>query len=234
MSGRIPRNGLYDDAAGTIVGWQGRTRRWRFDRASAHLGLTDGDQGRPRRIGAGSPFRTGQGLRRKTRRQEVCSMMAAKDGAGSARKAPAARGEYREAGPARPVRRETDAPAAPSGPDLWFPDVPRMELEEVIDQLTARAQDVLAAQGRLRQLLRANAGIVGRSQPSRRAASDRHLRTGPGPGPVRRARRGPGRGVGGVHPQRDGRRSGRTYRSAAAGGRHPRTAGRPSRAGPAR
>ena len=36
-----------------------------------------------------------------------------------------------------------------------------MELEEVIDQLTARAQDVLAAQGRLRQLLRANAGIVG-------------------------------------------------------------------------
>ena len=36
-----------------------------------------------------------------------------------------------------------------------------MELEEVIDQLTARAQDVLAAQGRLRQLLRANAGVVG-------------------------------------------------------------------------
>jgi GAF domain-containing protein len=45
--------------------------------------------------------------------------------------------------------------------ELWFPDVPRMELEEVIDQLTARAQDVLAAQGRLRQLLRANAGVVG-------------------------------------------------------------------------
>jgi GAF domain-containing protein len=51
-------------------------------------------------------------------------------------------------------------PTAPN-PELWFPDVPRMELEEIIDQLTARAQDVLAAQGRLRQLLRANAGVVG-------------------------------------------------------------------------
>ncbi len=49
----------------------------------------------------------------------------------------------------------------PANTELWFPDVPRMELEEVIDQLTARAQDVLAAQGRLRQLLRANAGLVG-------------------------------------------------------------------------
>src|SRR4051794_29964839 len=55
------------------------------------------------------------------------------------------------------------AEGRPSGPtqELWFPDVPRMELEEVIEQLTARAQDVLAAQGRLRQLLRANAGVVG-------------------------------------------------------------------------
>ncbi|MBM7797132.1 signal transduction histidine kinase [Microlunatus panaciterrae] len=43
---------------------------------------------------------------------------------------------------------------------LTFPDVPQLELEEVIGQLTARAQDVLAAQGRLRSLLRANAKIV--------------------------------------------------------------------------
>ena len=161
MSGRIPRNGLYDDAAGTIVGWQGRIRRWRFDRAWRVSGLTDGDQGRPRRIGAGSPFPNSSGSGGRLRGREVCSMMVAKDGAGSARKLVAASGEPREAGPARPPRREGDAPAAPPGPDLWFPDVPRMELEEVIDQLTARAQDVLAAQGRLRQLLRANAGIVG-------------------------------------------------------------------------
>ena len=55
----------------------------------------------------------------------------------------------------------SSVPDTSPAPELWFPDVPRMELEEVIDQLTARAQDVLAAQGRLRQLLRANAGVVG-------------------------------------------------------------------------
>jgi signal transduction histidine kinase len=44
--------------------------------------------------------------------------------------------------------------------ELTFPDVPRLELEDLITQLTERAQDVLAAQGRLRALIRANATVV--------------------------------------------------------------------------
>ena len=43
---------------------------------------------------------------------------------------------------------------------LTFPDPPRLELEEALDDLTTRAAAVLRAQGRLRALLRANA-IVG-------------------------------------------------------------------------
>jgi two-component system, NarL family, sensor histidine kinase DevS len=42
-------------------------------------------------------------------------------------------------------------------PDLTFPDVPRMRLEELLGQLTAGAQEVLRTQGRLRALLRATA-----------------------------------------------------------------------------
>jgi signal transduction histidine kinase len=44
---------------------------------------------------------------------------------------------------------------------LRFPDVPRLELDELLVQLVDRAGDVLAAQGRLRGLLRANALIAG-------------------------------------------------------------------------
>ena len=43
---------------------------------------------------------------------------------------------------------------------LTFPDVPRLELEETLVQLTERAADVLKAQGRLRELLRANALVT--------------------------------------------------------------------------
>lgn len=43
---------------------------------------------------------------------------------------------------------------------LSFPDVPRLELEETLVQLTERASDVLKAQGRLRELLRANALVT--------------------------------------------------------------------------
>jgi two-component system, NarL family, sensor histidine kinase DevS len=52
---------------------------------------------------------------------------------------------------------------APAGdePGLTFPDVPRMALEELIGRLTEQAQDVLAAQGRLRALIRANALVSG-------------------------------------------------------------------------
>jgi signal transduction histidine kinase len=43
---------------------------------------------------------------------------------------------------------------------LGFPDVPRLELEQLLVQLVDRAGDVLAAQGRLRGLLRANALVA--------------------------------------------------------------------------
>jgi signal transduction histidine kinase len=45
--------------------------------------------------------------------------------------------------------------------DLTFPDVPRLELDQLLDQLVARAQEVKATQGRLRGLLRANQAIAG-------------------------------------------------------------------------
>src|SRR6185437_5139562 len=46
-----------------------------------------------------------------------------------------------------------------SGPG--FPDMPRLELDELLGQLADRAGDVLAAQGLLRGLLRANALVAG-------------------------------------------------------------------------
>jgi signal transduction histidine kinase len=56
-------------------------------------------------------------------------------------------------------RDEIDVPA-PLGSDsaasLSFPDVPRLELDQLLGQLVDRAQEVMATQGRLRGLLRAN------------------------------------------------------------------------------
>ncbi|MFG1644122.1 GAF domain-containing protein [Amycolatopsis sp. NPDC049252] len=43
---------------------------------------------------------------------------------------------------------------------LPFPDLPRMELEKLLGDVAARAQDVLATQGRLRALLRAHAMVA--------------------------------------------------------------------------
>lgn len=43
---------------------------------------------------------------------------------------------------------------------LTFPDEPRAELDRAIGDLVDRAQDVLATQGRLRALLRANLAVV--------------------------------------------------------------------------
>jgi len=43
---------------------------------------------------------------------------------------------------------------------LTFPDPPRLELDQLLDQLMARAQEVRSTQGRLRGLLRANQTIV--------------------------------------------------------------------------
>ena len=53
------------------------------------------------------------------------------------------------------------AGAADAASGLGFPDVPRLELEQLLVQLVDRAGDVLAAQGRLRGLLRANALVAG-------------------------------------------------------------------------
>ena len=53
-----------------------------------------------------------------------------------------------------------------AGPDhghvegLQFPDIPRLELDQLLEQLRDRADDVLATQGRLRGLLRANAAVA--------------------------------------------------------------------------
>jgi signal transduction histidine kinase len=44
--------------------------------------------------------------------------------------------------------------------ELTFPDVPRLELDQLLDQLMARAEEVRSTQGRLRGLLRANQAIV--------------------------------------------------------------------------
>jgi signal transduction histidine kinase len=55
-------------------------------------------------------------------------------------------------------------PQAPvTGPDpLGFSDLPRLELDQLLVQLVDRAQEVMAAQNRLRGLLRANQLIIGR------------------------------------------------------------------------
>jgi hypothetical protein len=44
---------------------------------------------------------------------------------------------------------------------LTFPDLPRLELDQLLGQLVERAQEVMASQGRLRGLLRANQVIIG-------------------------------------------------------------------------
>lgn len=51
--------------------------------------------------------------------------------------------------------REPDPTATPS-----FPDIPRLELDQLLGQLVGRPDDVLAGQGRLRGLVRANAAVA--------------------------------------------------------------------------
>ena len=70
-----------------------------------------------------------------------------------------------------PAAEPGSAPTAAQGPGgtgaadvaggLGFPDVPRLELDQRLVQLGDRADDVLATQGRLRGLLRANALVAG-------------------------------------------------------------------------
>jgi signal transduction histidine kinase len=47
-------------------------------------------------------------------------------------------------------------------PSPRFPDGPKLELDDLLHQLIGRAQDVVATQGRLRGLLRANQSIAGK------------------------------------------------------------------------
>jgi len=74
--------------------------------------------------------------------------------------------------PADPVRTDEPRPPAAAGitcgargadavSGLGFPDMPRLELDQLLVQLVDRADDVLATQGRLRGLLRANALLAG-------------------------------------------------------------------------
>lgn len=58
----------------------------------------------------------------------------------------------------RESRRDLQAPGGVEG--LQFPDIPRLELDQLLEQLRDRAEDVLATQGRLRRLLRANAAVA--------------------------------------------------------------------------
>jgi signal transduction histidine kinase len=53
------------------------------------------------------------------------------------------------------------ARAADAAGELGFPDMPRLELDQLLVQLVDSADDVQAAQGRLRGLLRANALVAG-------------------------------------------------------------------------
>jgi signal transduction histidine kinase len=53
------------------------------------------------------------------------------------------------------------ARAADAAGGLGFPDIPRLELDQLLVQLVDSADDVQAAQGRLRGLLRANALVAG-------------------------------------------------------------------------
>ena len=71
------------------------------------------------------------------------------------------------AAPARVrVRTPTDTPSAPAGgrsagPEpLVFPQIARLELDELLGQLAGRAQDVMATQSRLRGLLTATRAVA--------------------------------------------------------------------------
>jgi hypothetical protein len=69
--------------------------------------------------------------------------------------------------------------------ELTFPDLPRLELDQLLTQLVERAQEVMATQGRLRGLLRATQTVTGGlSLP---VVLRRRSRAGRGP--LRRARR---------------------------------------------
>ena len=82
---------------------------------------------------------------------------------------------------ARPVGNRLAAMAGQSGTPIQFPDVPKLELDELIEQLIDRAHGVQRVQGRLRALLRAIETVAGDLLNQRR---NRSLQAVTGP-PVR-------------------------------------------------
>ena len=59
-----------------------------------------------------------------------------------------------------PLEATGPAPGPIPAQRLTFPDLPRLELERTLAQLASQSQHALAAQGRLRALLEANAEVV--------------------------------------------------------------------------
>ena len=60
----------------------------------------------------------------------------------------------------RPKEAGGKEPPVEARPELTFPDLPRLELDQLLGQLIERATEVMGSQGRLRGLLRANQTIV--------------------------------------------------------------------------
>jgi signal transduction histidine kinase len=60
-----------------------------------------------------------------------------------------------------PVAADREEPGGRTAGGLSYPDIPRLELDQLLTQLVDRAQEVIAAQGRLRGLLQANHLITG-------------------------------------------------------------------------
>lgn len=60
----------------------------------------------------------------------------------------------------QPVDADGGSPPPAADPMLTFPDLPRLELDQLLGQLVDRAGEVMAAQGRLRGLLKANQAII--------------------------------------------------------------------------
>jgi GAF domain-containing protein len=69
-------------------------------------------------------------------------------------------GHVSEDGPQPPADQALPAPHPHLISELAFPEVARLELDELLEQLVARARDVQDTQGRLRGLLRANLEVA--------------------------------------------------------------------------
>ena len=93
--------------------------------------------------------------------------------------------------------------ATAGGWAMSLPDGPRLELDELLTQLVGRAEDVMAAQRRLRGLLAANRMIIGELELPVVLRQHRGGGVSSWSAPVRRAGRARARRrAGGVHPRR--------------------------------